>query len=99
LGKGDNREKAATPMGRRPDRRGLILLVNQPDQPAQVLHAHPVLGVRLGHLHQGGKEWETPNLFLQLFAQLLFMTLKIFPLLGLFSATAGAFRLRILLSG
>jgi hypothetical protein len=76
-----------------PSGRGrLILLVNLPDQAAQALQAHPVLGVHLGHLHQGGKEWKTPNLFLQLFAQLLVMTLKKLPSLGRLAATAGALR-------
>jgi hypothetical protein len=67
-------------------------MVNQPDQAAQVIQAHPVLGERMGHLHQGGKEWQTPNLFLQLFAQLLVMTLKKLSPLGRLAATAGALR-------
>jgi hypothetical protein len=84
-------QQAHTP----PGRGRLILLVNQPDQAAQALQAHPVLGVHLGHLHQGGKEWKTPNLFLQLFPQLLVMTLKKFSPLGRLAATAGALRHRI----
>src|SRR5450756_2396077 len=78
-----------------PGRGRLILVINQPDQTTQAFQAHPVLGVHLGHFHQGGKEWKTPDLFLQLFAQLLVMTGQKLGLLGFITATAGALRHRI----
>src|SRR5659263_216319 len=78
-----------------PGRGRLILVINQPDQATQALQAHPVLGVHLGHLHQGGKEWKTPDLFLQLFAQLLVMTGQKLGPLGFLTTTAGALRHRI----
>ena len=51
----------------------------------QALQAHAVLGVHLSHLHQVGQEWQTPDLLIQFFAQLLFVTLKLFALLGFLS--------------
>jgi hypothetical protein len=67
-------------------------MVNQPDQAPQVIEAHLVLGVHLGHLDQGGQEQQAPYLPFQLFPQPAVVTGQKGGIFGGLSATTGADR-------